>query len=244
MSEMPWNLCTGVSTGLVEIDRRLGGNIPWGSLVVVEGKHAAGKTVLCQHLTHSALSAADPHRSSVAYYSSETASPSLLSQMAELGLDVMDQFLLDRLRIFPLELTPDYPKPDELLEVLQEHIASQPARFQLVVVDSLTPFLPRCSRSAILDFVVECRQFCSQGRTVVLTLDSRPLIETAAAPIFTCSDVHLTLQMEAVLVEQVVKAMRVVKAGGQTTGAVPPRVHFNVQPGLGIQVLWPKRSLP
>jgi archaeal flagellar protein FlaH len=236
--------CQGVSTGLVEIDQRLGGCIPWGSLALIEGKHRAGKTVLCQHLTHSALHAPGLSQSSVAYYTSDTGPPSLLSQMAAVGLDVMDHFLLDRLRIFPLELTPVYPAADDLLEVLLEHLAALPSQFRLVAVDSLTPFLPRCSRSAILNFIVECRQLCSQGRTLVLTLDSRPLIEAVSAQVYPWCDIHLKLQMEAVMVEQVVKSLRILKTGGVTTGATPPRVHFNVHPGRGMQVLRPKRSLP
>ena len=66
--------CTGISTGQHEIDRSIGDGIPKGALTLVEGKHAAGKTVLCQHLTYSALH----DQSSVAFYTSETGSPSLI----------------------------------------------------------------------------------------------------------------------------------------------------------------------
>ncbi len=229
----------GISTGQVELDRQIGGGIPTGSLTLIEGKHAAGKTVLCQHLTHSALQP----QSAVAYYTSETGSPSLLTQMSSIGLDVLDYFLLDRLRIFPLELTPVYPKPDELLVVLLEHILALPSEFQFVVVDSLTSFLPRCSRSTVLDFFIECRQLCSQGKTIALTIDSRPSLDALAAQLYPWCDVHLKLQMEAVMVEQVVKTLQVVKT------AYPERkgtgkVHFEVQAGLGIQVVWPRQSLP
>jgi flagellar protein FlaH len=240
VTDIPSRTFQGISTGLVEIDHQISGGLPWGCVALVEGKHGAGKTVLCQHLAHSALQIP----SSVAFYTSETGSPSLLTRMASLHLDVMDHFLLDRLRIFPLELTDLYPEPDELVQVLLEHIVALPQEFQFIVVDSLTSFLPRCSRSTVLNFFIECRQLCSQGQTIVLTLDSRPLIESMSAQVYPWCDVHLKLQMEAVMVEQVVKALRVVKSGGEETGASPPRVHFNVQPGLGIQVLWPKRSFP
>lgn len=230
----------GISTGLREIDQRLGGGFPRGSLALVEGKHAAGKTVLCQHLTHSALQTP----TSVAFYTSETASPSLLTQMAALGLDVIDHFLLDRLRIFPLELTELYPKPDDLLEALLEHMAALPEDFQLLVVDSLTAFLPRCSQSTVLDFFVECRQLCCRGRTIVLTLDSRASTSAIAAQMHPWCDVHLKLMMEAVMVERVVKALRVVKSGGSAPPAGAGKVHFEVQQGLGINVLWPRQSYP
>jgi archaellum biogenesis ATPase FlaH len=225
---------------LAEIDHQLGGGLPWGCVALVEGKHGAGKTVLCQHLTHSALQAP----SSVAFYTSETGSPSLLTQMASLRLDVMDHFLLDGLRIFPLELTELYPDPDELVQVLLEHIVALPQEFRLIVVDSLTSFLPRCSRSTILNFFIECRHLCSQNKTIVLTLDSRPSLSSIATQIYPWCDVHLKLQMEAVMVERVVKALRVIKRSGDSPADNTRKVHFEVQDGLGINILWPKRSYP
>jgi flagellar protein FlaH len=155
----------------------------------------------------------------VAFYTSELGSPSLLTRMASLRLDVMDHFLLDRLRIFPLELTEIYPEPDELLQVLLEHMVALPPEFQLVVVDSLTSFLPRCSQSTILNFFIECRQLCSLGKTIVLTLDSRPLISSIATAMYPWCDIHLQLQMEAVMLERVVKALRVL-------GAIPKLAYF------------------
>ncbi len=240
MTDIPSRTFQGISTGLVEIDHQISGGLPWGCVALVEGKHGAGKTVLCQHLAHSALQTP----SSVAFYTSETGSPSLLTRMASLHLDVMDHFLLDRLRIFPLELTDLYPEPDELVQVLLEHIVALPQEFQFIVVDSLTSFLPRCSRSTVLNFFIECRQLCSQNKTIVLTLDSRPSISSIATQMYPWCDVHLKLQMEAVMVERVVKVLRVLKSSGESPVDNAGKVHFEVQDGLGINVLWPKRSYP
>ena len=49
-------ICTGHS----EIDRRLGGGIPVGSLTLVEGQSDAGKSVLAQQMMWGALN--DGHR--------------------------------------------------------------------------------------------------------------------------------------------------------------------------------------
>ena len=54
LATCPWEREEGLTTGREEIDRQMGGAIPWGSLTLIEGKHAAGKSVLCQHLTYSA----------------------------------------------------------------------------------------------------------------------------------------------------------------------------------------------
>lgn len=228
----------GISTGQHEIDLQIGEGIPKGSLTLIEGKHAAGKTVLCEHLTYNALHA----RSSVAFYTSETGSPSLISRMTSLRLDVLDHFLLDKLRIYPLELTEFYPKADELLETVLEHIIALPPEFDLVVVDTLTSFLPRCTKSNLLNFFIECRRLCQEGKTIVLTLDSRTSLSQITADLAQWCDIHLSLQMEAVVVERVVKALKVVKTG-HPAGKNSSKVHFEVHDGLGIHPVHPKQVL-
>ena len=44
-----------ISTGHGEIDKKLGGGIPVGSLTLVEGQSDAGKSVLCQQMIWGSL---------------------------------------------------------------------------------------------------------------------------------------------------------------------------------------------
>jgi flagellar protein FlaH len=213
----------------------MGGPIPWGSLTLIEGKHATGKSVLCQHLTYGALQS----DSGVAYYTSETGSPSLISQMASLGLDVMDYFLLDKLRIFPLELPDQRFKAPNQLERLLRHMAGLPPEFEFIVVDSLTPLLPHCPPDALAEFFTGSRQLCREGKTIALTLDPRPLVTSTGDQIPFWCDVHLRLRLETVTVERVVRAMDVFKPIHE--GAVnSPKVNFDVHPGHGMTIIWPK----
>ena len=48
-----------ISTGSLEIDRKMGGGIPFGSLVLVEGGPASGKSSIVQQLLWSALEAGE-----------------------------------------------------------------------------------------------------------------------------------------------------------------------------------------
>ena len=56
------------------------------SLILLEGQSDAGKSVLCQHFTHGALTA----RISMSYYTTENTVKSLVSQMSSLNLDITD----------------------------------------------------------------------------------------------------------------------------------------------------------
>ena len=109
-------------------------------------------------------------------------------------------------------------------------------------VDTLTSFLPRCTKSNLLNFFIECRQLCHQGKTIVLTVDSRASLSNITAELSGWCDIHLSLQMEAVLVERVVKALQVIKTG-HPAGKSSSKVHFEVQDGLGIHTVWPKQVL-
>ena len=75
-----------VSTGSSEIDKKLGGGIPVGSLVLLEGQSDAGKSVVSEHFAHGSLTS----RMSTAYYTTENTVKSLMTQMSSLNLDVTD----------------------------------------------------------------------------------------------------------------------------------------------------------
>ena len=114
-----------ISTGSREIDKKMGGGIPAGSLVLLEGQSDAGKSVLCQHFSHGALSAL---MSSV-YYTTENTVKSLVSQMSSLNLDITDYFLCDRMRIYPLEISSsDQDDSGRSFQILVDHLDSLPTR--------------------------------------------------------------------------------------------------------------------
>ncbi len=235
LATCPWEREEGLSTGRAEIDQQMGGAIPWGSLTLIEGKHATGKSVLCQHLTYSALQSG----SGAAFYTSEAGSPSLISQMGSLGLDVMDHFLLDNLRIFPLEPSDPPSEATDRLDLLLRHISALPAEFEFVVVDSFNALLPISSPDALANFFTGCRQLCRDGKTIALTFDPRPLVTSVGDQIPFWCDLHLRLRLETVTVERLVRAMDVFKPIQERNGN-SPKVNFDVHPGQGMTIVWPK----
>ena len=98
-----------VSTGSTEIDRRLGGGIPYRTLMLVEGEPAAGKSTLSQQLLWGALKSGQD----ATIYITEQTVQSFLRQMDSLGLDVTDYFLLNQLKIYPVSLS-EYDNDSQL----------------------------------------------------------------------------------------------------------------------------------
>ena len=220
-------------TGRMEFDQQMGGGLPWGSLTLVEGKPGTGKSGFCQHLAHSALDSG----SNVAIYSSESGSPSLISQMGSQGLDVLDYFLLDKLRIFPLELPVGGQFPSNPLDKILRHMSSLPREFDLIVLDSVTGILPFATKPAASDFFAGLRRLCEEGRTVVLTVDSWALATSWGSELAAWSDIHLRLKMQTVTVEQVVKTLELCKTN-RDSGGYAAAVNFDVFPGRGMGIVW------
>jgi flagellar protein FlaH len=89
-----------ILSGNDEIDKRLGGGIPIGSLVLIEGENDTGKSVLCQQFTYGGSN----QLQKIAYYSTENTVKGMLAQMDSLSFDVSDFYSWGYLKIFPVHL--------------------------------------------------------------------------------------------------------------------------------------------
>jgi flagellar protein FlaH len=219
-----------ISTGNREIDKKLGGGIPLGSLVLLEGQSDAGKSVVAQHFTHGALTS----RFSVAYYTTENTIKSLMSQMNSLDLDVTDYFLCDRLRAYPI-LSADHAESGAAFESLLKHFENLPIEIRLIVIDSLTSLVNHSDETHIIDFFAACKQLCDYGRTIIAVVHSYACDDTLLIRIRSLCDAHLVLRMEQVG-ERLVKVMEVAKVRNaeQSTGNI---ISFDVEPGLGMKII-------
>ncbi len=221
-----------ISTGSNEIDKKMGGGIPLGSLVLLEGQSDAGKSVLSQHFTCGALDA----KLSVAYYSTENTVKSLMSQMASLDLDVTDYFLCDRIRVYPLDISAELENHSKLaFQMLIDHFDKLPERFNLLLVDSLTALVAHSDDRAIIDFFAGCKQLCDKGRTIIAVVHSYAFDDRMLIRVRSLCDAHLVLKMEQVG-ERLVKILEVAKVrnADQSTGNI---ISFDVEPGLGMKII-------
>ena len=220
-----------ISMGNAEIDKKLGGGIPVGSLVLVEGQSDAGKSVASQHLAYGGLTS----QVSVAYYTTENTVKSLISQMESLNLEVTDYFLCDRFRVYPLELPAKETDSYQSFNALLHHFGTLPAQISLIIVDSLTRLVAHSDDTDIIDFFASCKQLCDQGRTVVAVVHSYAFDNQMLIRIRSLCDAHLVLKMEQVG-ERLIKVMEVAKVrnADQPTGNI---INFDVEPGIGMKII-------
>ncbi|HLF25115.1 MAG TPA: ATPase domain-containing protein [Anaerolineae bacterium] len=216
-----------ISTGNSDLDNKMGGGVPFGSLTLIEGDSGAGKSVLAQQMMHGCL--VDGYKLSI--FTSENAVKSLVKQMRSLNLDILDYLLLNKLRIFPLQTSRlGREAPSTLIKAMKKEKGRS-----MIFVDSLTASIPQSSDKEVLAFFEEGKRLCGEGTTVLIVIHSHGLTRELLARIRSLCDAHLQLRTEEVG-NKLVKTLEVTKVRGaeQTTGNI---VSFEVEPGWGIRVI-------
>lgn len=219
-----------IITGTRDLDEKLGGGIPIGSLCLIEGHSAAGKSVISQHLAYGALTCTE---TCVVYYTTENTVRTLIAQMDSLSLYTLDYFLTDRFRIYPLTWRTDLQDMDRPFHLLIEHFSSLPEKFKLLVVDSMTLLVAHSTSVSILDFFSACKTLCVEGRSIILVAHSYSFDEEVLTRTRSLCDAHLRLKLEAVG-DRLVKTLEVLKVRGadRPTGDV---VSFEIEPKIGMR---------
>jgi flagellar protein FlaH len=218
---------TVVSTGNGELDTKMGGGVPVGSLTLIEGSSGAGKSVLVQQMIWGSLQ----EGFTLALFTSENTVKSLIRQMRSLSLEVVDFLLLSRLRIYPMEVARLGGKAPR---VLMEAMRKEKHR-DMIFIDSATAAISGCADEDVLGFFEDCKRLCAAGLTVVIVLHAHGIGRELLVRIRSICDAHLQLRTEEVR-QRLVKTLEVTKIRGadKNTGNI---LSFEVEPGWGMRLI-------
>jgi flagellar protein FlaH len=219
-----------ISTGHPEIDKRLGGGLPVGSLTLVEGQSDAGKSVLCQQMIWGSLG----HGYQAILFTTENTTRSLVTQMDSLGLGILDYLLLARLKVYYMKTSRVKQSPAETFATIIGSIEKNP-QCELIVVDSLTHILSVSTDVDIMDYFERCKYLCDQGRTIINVTHTYALNNDTLMRLRSACDAHLKLMIEKIG-DKLVKTLEVAKIRGaaQTTGNI---ITFEVEPEVGMKIM-------
>jgi archaellum biogenesis ATPase FlaH len=228
------------TTGIKDIADALGGGIREGSLILIEGEAKSGKSVISQHITYGILRC---RVSSIAYYSSEDDAETLLKKMEEMALDIRQDLVTDRVRIYGINpVKNNVVHSDKFLKVVVKHISELPERFKLVIVDSATEYMSRVSPTVKVDFLQACKELCGDERSIALALDTHIFEGKTLHRAYAMSDYYLRLRSNDVILDagqvdtRVIKILEVTKlAGAERQGG--GGMKFEIKPGVGVQIL-------
>jgi flagellar protein FlaH len=217
-----------ISSHNEELDAKMGGGLPLGSLTLIEGGSGTGKSILTQQMLYGALL----DGVSCSLFTSENSGSRLINQMKKLDLDILDFVLLKKARIFPMALTQlGADAPNVLLDAIR-----QETNRGLIMIDSLTSAIRSTTDSSvILRFFEECQRLCATGTSIIVTLHPQGMSDELLNPIRALCDADLKLKAEQDG-QRLVKTLEVTKVRGadSVTGAI---VGFEVEPGWGMRVI-------
>lgn len=219
-----------ISTGNGELDKKIGGGIPEGSLTLIEGQSEAGKSVLTQQLVWGGLQ--DGKR--VAYYTTENTTRSLMRQMSSLSLDVTDFFIMRRINIYPIQSAPSEEEARRQLQSVLKHMAKMREQ-DILVFDSLSVFVSNIPEQDTLTFFTAAKNFCDDNKTLLLTMHSYAFGEPMFVRLRSICDAYLRLRVREIGT-QLLKELEVAKIRGadRATGNV---IAFDVEPSIGMRII-------
>ncbi|MFW5924215.1 MAG: ATPase domain-containing protein [archaeon] len=239
------------SLGLEERDRlnkELGGGIPQGSIVLVEGDYGAGKSALSQRFSFGLCE----QNVSVTLLSTELTVRGFIDQMYSLDYGVEEHMLDERLLFLHADVDTggntlrggaEDADRKKLLKRLMEAEVMWDA--DVIVVDTFDAILRNDpnfealvrqneERQAALEIISFFRDIVTQGKVIVLTVDPSTVDEEAIGPFRSIADVFLELQMAEVGndVRRSIQVRRFAGMGEQ----VGDSIGFSVRSGTGIVI--------
>lgn len=237
------------SLGLNERDRlndELGGGIPKGSIVLLEGDYGAGKSVLSQRFCYGFCET----ENTVTYLSTELTVRGFIDQMHSLGYPVEDYLLNEDLLFLHADLDTggsfgEATQADrkQLLNLMMD--AETMWNADVIIIDTFDSILRNDpmfealvrqheERQAALEIISFYREVISKGKVVVLTVDPSTLDDEAIGPFRSIADAFIKLQM--IEVGGDIRRQMAVKRFAGMGEQVGDTIGYSVREGTGIVI--------
>jgi flagellar protein FlaH len=234
------------------LNNELGGGIPGGSIVLIEGDYGAGKSAMSQRFSYGLCE--EGHAATLV--STELTVRGFIDQMHSLSYDVEEHLLNEDLLFLEADVdtgksalrggtesTDEDGNRKELLKRLMN--AEKMWEADVVIIDTFDAVLRNDpnfealvrqneERQAALEIISFFRDLVSQGKVIVLTVDPSTVDEEAIGPFRSIADVYLELQMVEVGndVRRSIAVRRFAGMGEQ----VGDSIGYSVRSGTGIVI--------
>jgi len=225
---------TVLSLGIPELDRDLGGGLPYPSLISIEGDYGSGKTAFTQQVIYSLLKKG----LRVFVISSEATVKEYLSMMKSVKLNAYDYYISGQLSIHPLHVeggTWSKFLSSFFLKVTSNFLEAKKKHYDAVAIDSLSVLTVDTPSYEFLTFITRMKNLVSDGKGMIITFHPSFLSEDSIMKLRASSDVYLVLK-NARISGLDVKVLRVVKLWG-AEGGRKSSVTLEINPEIGLRVI-------
>jgi archaeal flagellar protein FlaH len=214
-----------------ELNRNIGGGVPTNSLILIEGKDGAGKSILAQRICYGLLE----HGHTATYISSELNTAGFIEQMASLEYDVKYHLLDEKLLFIPMFpfLGNTRLKPNFLDRLFKERKLFSN---QFIVFDTLSFLLIKDNITPEKSFEVikTLKGLNSLNKSIIFCVDPQHLNERFLTLLRSVADVYFNVEIKmfAGNVIRVINIQRFKRPGDNIITTIP----FKVEPGKGLAI--------
>ncbi len=223
-----------ISTGNDELDIKLAGGIPAPSLIVIEGGHGTGKSVVTQQFIFGALKSG----LRVTVITTENTTIGYLRQMINVGFNVLDYYITGMLTIYSTQIPKIkwvYSTPRDLLGLTLNHMVKSVNKYDVYAIDSFTILIKGSRPEDIANFLTVAKRIVDQGKLVILTIHPGKLGEKLYTTLKAIADGYIELKT-AGMGGRTLKVMNIIKLKGAPT-VFEKTITFDVDPAFGIKLV-------
>ncbi|MEM0131331.1 MAG: ATPase domain-containing protein [Saccharolobus sp.] len=219
-----------IKTGNEELDRRLTG-IPFPALIILEGDHGTGKSVLSAQIMFGFLIS----NKKGYVITTEQTSKDYLKKMRDVKINLIPYFIRGTFGIAPLNTTKfnwNSSLANKILELIVNFVKRRNMDF--LVIDSLSIIATFADEKQILQFMKEMRVLVDLGKLILFTVHPDVFSDDVKSRIISMVDVYFKLS-SATIGGRRVKVLERIKTIGGIQGS--DTISFDVDPALGIKVV-------
>ncbi|MCE4604836.1 MAG: hypothetical protein F7B20_07745 [Aeropyrum sp.] len=223
-----------IPTGNEEFDIKLGGGIPYPSLIIVEGPHGTGKTALTQLILKGSLTLG---LRGVAIVTESTIT-GYIKKAEAAGLSLTDYFTAGMLDVYSTQFEGSRwsrSSSTRLLDMVGRFLMESAPSYDVIAIDSLSHIAIYASPIRVLNFFNTVRILADKGKLVVVTLHESVLREDLTTRARATCDGYFKLSL-ASLAGKTVKVLKIVKLKGARS-RFEPTITFDVDPSFGIKLV-------
>lgn len=219
-----------IKTGNEELDRRLTG-IPFPALIILEGDHGTGKSVLSAQIMFGFLIS----NKKGYVITTEQTSKDYLKKMRDVKINLIPYFIRGTFGIAPLNTTKfnwNSSLANKILELIVNFVKRRNMDF--LVIDSLSIIATFADEKQILQFMKEMRVLVDLGKLILFTVHPDVFSDDVKSRIISMVDVYFKLS-SATIGGRRVKVLERIKTIGGIQGS--DAISFDIDPALGIKVV-------
>ena len=220
-----------LGTQVSNLEKAMDGGFRVGTLSLIEGPGATGKSVMCQYVASGALG----EGLSVGYFTSQHTPRSLEAQASSIGMDWSKSMESERLVVYPLPPPVTGQDSAALFTELALDMERAQTKHEVLIVDAITNLASSSQEQTIIGFFTTCKRLTNMGLTILLVTHSVAFNTDLLIRAASLCETHLTLRTGKIR-DKVIRVVKVTKLDDVILNN-NNEVSFEIEAGRGISII-------